>query len=570
MEPKEVYAARPWLKSYNEWIPADIQLLPEKSMAESFDEAATKWKDKVAIVFYGRKIPYGELKDQVDRLATALNDIGVRKGDTVAFFLLNSPQFVIAFYAALKVGAIVTPISPVYVSPEIRYQLEDSKAKHIVCLDILWDKVEKTGVKFRNVILTNIGEYLPASKRFLGTSIIKGLYRKMELPSTQLYEREGFHQFKDLLAKYPPTPPDVAFKPVEDIAALLYTGGTTGLPKGAMVTHYNFVSNNEQNKAFFGEVFKDGKEVWMGAGPFYHIGGLCTCVIWAPIRGYTIVIFANPDIDAILDATEIYRATAFYGVPSFWERLKDYDKTMRVDWKRMTIITGGDTLLEDTAEAWKKRTGTILYDSYALSECSPMVAATPYEKPKASSQGVPVPSTVVAIMQPDKDEFIPLGQIGEIVVSGPQVFRGYWNKPDETAEQMVEIDGETWFRTGDLAHMDEDGYLFFYDRKKDIIKYKGYQVYPRVVEEVVKSHPKVKEVGVVGVADPGVGAYIKAYVVLQTEARGKVSESEIIEWCEDKLTHYMIPKILEFRGEIPKTDIGKVSRRELREEDEED
>lgn len=566
MGTKEVYTSKPWLKAYNEWIPADINI-EKKSLAEAFDEAAEKWKGRTAILFYGSKISYRELKEQVDRFANALHELGIRKGDTVAILMLNSPQFIISFYAAMKLGAVVTPISPVYVSPEIKYQVENSEAKDIICMDILWDKVERAGVEFRNVILTNISEFLPISKRILGKSLLKAIYRKMEIPTIEIYEREGFYRFTDLIKKCPPLPPDISIDPKEDLAVLLYTGGTTGWPKGAMITHYGLYADTMQSKAFFGPIFEDGKSVFIAYGPMYHVAMLQVAVVGGIIRGYTLVVFANPDLDAILDATEIQKATAFFGVPSLWDGLKDYDKTMRVNWKRLNIlVSGGDALLEDTATGWEKRTGVPLHDLYGLSECSSVTHMTPYNKPKVGSFGVPLPSTIAAILHPENNTFLPVGEIGEVAIKGPQVCKGYWKRPEETAEQWVEIDGEIWFRTGDLAHMDKDGYFFFYDRKKDIIKYKGLQVYARMVEEVIKGHPKIREVGVVGVPDASVGEQVKAYVVPEVESRGKITESEIVEWCEDKLAHYMIPKIIEFRGEIPKTDIGKVSRRELREE----
>jgi len=566
MDAKEKYLSRPWVKSYNEWIPADMEI-PVKSIGQYFDEAVDAHKDKPSLIFYGRKISLHELKGLVDRFARGLQELGVKKGDTIALMLLNSPQFIIAFYAAMKLGAIITPISPVYVTPEIKYQCEDSKAKHIVCMDILWEKVEATGIKFDNVILTNIGEFLPATKRLLGSSILKSVYKKMEVPSTQIYQKEGYHQFADILKKYQPDAPVVTIDPKEDIATLLYTGGTTGWPKGAMLTHYSLLADIEMVKAFFGPTFKDGQEILIAFGPFYHIAGLSTVVVSAVLRGFTSVIFTTLDLDAVLDAVESYKATWFFGVPSFWDNLKDYDKTMRVNWKRLSVlVTGADALLEDTAKAWERRTGTHLHDSYGLSECSSMTHSNPINKTRLGSFGVPISCTQCAIIRPDSEEFVPVGEVGEVIVKGPQLFKGYWNKPDATAEQLIQIDGETWFRTGDLAHMDEEGYFFFYDRKKDIIKYKGYQVYARMVEEIIKGHPKVREVGVIGVPDASVGEQVKAYVVLESEARGKLTESEITDFCKDKLAHYMIPKIIEFRGEIPKTDIGKVSRRELREE----
>lgn len=569
MEPKEKYLSRPWLKAYDEGVPADITV-PVKSLGQYFNEAVDKWKDKTAVIFYGKKISWGEFRNHVDRFANALYSLGVKKGDTIAILLLNSPQFYIAFYAAMKVGAIITPISPVYVTPEIKYQLEDSRAKHIICMDILWGKVAATGVKFDNVILTNIGEFLPAATRLMGSSILKGIYQKMAVPPAQLFKEAGIHQFQALLKKYPAEEPAVAIDPREDVVGLLYTGGTTGWPKGAMLTHYSLIADLEQQKAFFEPRIKEGEETVVVFGPFYHIAGLSFALLSAFLGGYTAIVFTNFDLNAILEAVEIHQATIFFGVPSFWDALKDYEKTSRVNWKRIKMLmSGADALLEKTAKGWERRTGTQLRDSYGMTEVSSMSHTQPFGGIKYGSFGIPIPSTWAAIVKPDADEFVPVGEVGELIIKGPQLFKGYWNKPEATAEQLVNIDGETWFRTGDLVHMDEDGYFYFYDRKKDIIKYKGYQVYARMVEEVVKSHPMVREVGVVGLKDESVGEVVKAYVVCEADARGKLTESDIATWCKDKLAYYMIPKVVEFRGEIPKTDIGKVSRRELREEEEE-
>jgi len=566
MEARVQYEQKPWLKYYPEGIPAEIDI-PEKSLPQVFDEAVEKWRDKTAVIFYGRKITYSELRDHVDRFAAALFDLGVKKGDKVALYLLNCPQFIIAYFAALKVGATLTPISPVYVSREVKHQIEDSEAKVIVCQDLLYDCVEKAGVGLRTVILTGIGEYLPALKKFMAKTVVRSVYKKMEVPSTKIFEREGFYQFQSLIKKYPPDPPKIQIDPREDLAVLPYTGGTTGLPKGAMLTHYNLVANEAQGQAFWSRVLEEGKEVVIAYLPFYHIYGQVVVMLGGLVRGYTLVLFTTPDVDDILGAIESHRATAFYSVPTLYDVLKDHDKTGRVNWKRFKIlVSGADALLEDTAKGFERRTGVEINEGYGLTETSPITHSNPKGRRKIGSFGVPVPSTMAAIVHPEKEEFLPLGEIGEIVIQGPQVMKGYWKNPEETSEKLVDIEGEKWFRTGDLGSMDEEGYFHFYDRKRDLIKYKGYSVFAREIEEVLTSHPKIKEAGVIGVRDPRVGENIKAAIVLEAEARGKLSEEEIISYCKERLAHYKVPRIVEFRGEIPKTDVGKVSRRELREE----
>jgi long-chain acyl-CoA synthetase len=564
---KAKYESRPWLKFYLKEVPPDVEI-PQKSAVETFDEATDKWKDRTAIIFYGKKISYHELRDHVDRFATALHDLGIKKGDRVALLLLNSPQFVIAYFGALKVGATLTAISPVYVSPEIKHQLEDSGARIIVCQDILYDNFERTGVKLDKVILTSISEYLPGMKKFLGSSILRAVYQKMAVPPAELFEREGFYQFQDLIKNYPPNPPKVEFNIKEDLVTLQYTGGTTGLPKGAMITHYNLTSARYLTEKFWGDVVQEGKEIVLAYLPFYHIYGQAVVMLGSLSQGYTLVIFTTPDLDDILNSIESYKATIFYSVPSLYEYLRDYHRTDRVNWKRIKVlVSGADALLEDTATGWEKRTGAKIHEGWGMTETTSIGMVSPYGRPKYGSFGVPISNTTGAILDPESKKFLPVGEIGELAIKGPEVVQGYWNNPDETKKMFVEIDGDRWVRTGDLARMDEEGYFYFYDRKRDMIKYKGLAVFAREVEEVLAAHPQVKEAGVIGVPDPEVGEKVKAIVVLETEARGKVSEEEIVKYCAGKIAHYKCPKIVEFRGEVPKTDVGKVSRRELREED---
>lgn len=567
MDPKKVYLSKPWLKYYPKDVPHTVEI-PEMSVPELFDRAAAKYAKKTAVVFYGKKITYSELKEQIDRFAAALADLGVKKGSTVALFLLNCPQYIIAYFATLRLGAKVTPISPVYTSLEVKHQLEDSEAEIIICQDILYDNVEKTGLQLKHVIITSIAEYLPGLKKMLGKSALGKIYSEMHVPTPEYIKKAGLIQFQDLLKKYPPKPPQVKIEPQKDIAALPYTGGTTGLPKAAMLTHYNMVALVHQVVAFW-PIFEEGKEVAIAALPFFHIYGQVVIMLNGLVQGNTLVLFTTPDIDDILDAMERYGASGFYGVPTLFEYLKEYEKTDRVNWKRLKLIAcGADTLHESTVCAWENRTKTKILEGYGMTETTAVSHSTPYNRPKTGSFGVPIPNVDAAIIDPDGTKFIPVGEVGELILSGPNIMLGYWKRPKETEEALIELEGKRWLRTGDLVRMDEEGYFHFFDRKRDLIKYKGYSVFARHVEEVLYSHPQIKAAGVVGVPDPKVGQLIKAYVVLESEARGKVSEEDIIEFCKSKLAHYKVPKIIEFRGELPKTDVGKVSRRELREEGE--
>ena len=568
MDAKALYMDKPWLKYYPEGVPGEVDI-PEISVPEIFDRTADKYGSKTALIFYGNKISYKKLKELIDRFATALDDLGVIKGQTVALFLLNCPQYVIAYFAALKVGAKVTPISPVYTSKEVKHQLEDSEAETIICQDILYDNVEKTGIALKNVILTNIAEYLPALKKLLGKSALGKVYREMHVPTPSFIEEAGLHQFQTLIKKYPPEPPQIEIQPREDIAALPYTGGTTGLPKAAILTHYNIVSLQTQTVSFW-PIFEEGKEVAIAFLPFFHIYGQVVVMLNGLAQGSTLVLFTTPDIDDILSAMERYQASAFYGVPTLFEYLKEYEKTDRVNWKRLKMIAcGADTLHESTIKDWERRTESKILEGYGMTETTAVSHGSPFDRPKTGSFGVPIPGVTAAVVDVDGTEFKGIDEVGELILHGPNMMQGYWKRPEETEETIIEIDGKKWLRTGDLVRMDEEGYFHFFDRKRDLIKYKGYSVFARHVEEVLFKHPQIKAAGVVGVPDPKVGQLIKAYVVLQSEARGKISEEEITEFCRENLAHYKIPKIIEFRGELPKTDVGKVSRRELREEAEE-
>ncbi|MBW2090970.1 MAG: long-chain fatty acid--CoA ligase [Deltaproteobacteria bacterium] len=568
MEAKEIYLAKPWLKFYPEGVPEEIEV-PEMSVPEVFEQMADKYAGKTALIFYGKKISYRDLRELIDRFAAALADLGVSKGDTVALYLLNCPQYIIAYFGALKVGAKVTPISPVYTSQEVRHQLEDSEAKTIICEDILYDNVEKSGVALDNVILSHIADFLPSLKKMFGKNVMGRVYREMEVPTDEMIKQAGLLRFQDLIKKYSPNPPEVKIDPKNDIAALPYTGGTTGLPKAAVLTHYNMVALRFQTVSFW-PFFEEGKETVIAFLPFFHIYGQVVLMLAGLTQGYTIVLFTTPDLDEILSAVERHQASAFYGVPTLYEALKEYDKTSRVNWKRFKmIVCGADTLHESTVQDWERRTGTKILEGYGMTETTAVSHGNPFDRPKTGSFGVPIPSMKAAIVEVDGNDFVPVGEVGELILSGPNIMQGYWKRPQETEEAIIELEGDKWLRTGDLVRMDEEGYFHFFDRKRDLIKHKGYSVFARHVEEVLYMHPQIKAAGVVGVPDPKVGQIIKAYVVLQSEARGKISEEEIIDFCRKNLAHYKIPQIIEFRGELPKTDVGKVSRRELREEAEE-
>ena len=559
------YLAKPWLKFYQKGVPDSVEI-PLKSVPQAFDEATERAPERTAVVFYGREISYRELRDATDRLACALAALGIKKGDRIALYVLNSPQFIIGYFAALKCGATVTPISPVYTSHEVRYQIEDSGARAIVCQDILYDKVAKSGAALDFTVLTNVGEYLPALKRLLGKGPLAKLFAQVNLGTPQIAPAANVHWLQDLLKRYPPTPPKVEIDPRLDVAALPYTGGTTGHPKGVMLSHYNLIAAQTGAQAAF-PGFELGKEVVLAFLPFFHIYGQVVIMLNGLTQGNLLVLFTSPDTEAILSAMERYKATVFYGVPTLYEYLKDHKDTDKVNWKRLKLVlSGADTLHESTMKDWSRRTGSTIIEGYGLSETCATSHVNPLDRPKTGSFGCPVPNMLASVINPETMEFVAQGETGELVLSGPNVMLGYWKRPEDTAHSFFERDGRRWMRTGDIVRMDDEGYFHFYDRSKDLIKFKGYSIFAKDVEDVLYAHPQVKAAGVIGVPEPAVGQLIKAIVVLQGDARGKVSEEEIKSYCREQLAEYKVPHIVEFRGELPKTDVGKVSRRELRDE----
>jgi long-chain acyl-CoA synthetase len=566
MSALESYLARPWVKSYDPGVPADLPV-PDLTVPAIFDEATDRFRDRTALVFSGRKISFGELRDGVDRLATAFHALGLRKGDRVALYLLNSPQFVLSYFAALKAGGVVTAISPVYTSHEIRFQLQDSGARILVCQDLLHDKVERSGVRVEHLVLTSVGEYLPALKQAVGRSFLGKVFRSLAVPAGPAAAVPGALAFQDLLARHEPRPPAVAIDPAADLAALPYTGGTTGNPKGVMLTHRNLVATRSFATSVMG--LAEGKETLLAFLPYFHIYGQVVVMLSAITAGHTQVLFTTPDLDAILAAMEDWQATVFWGVPTLYETLREHEGAGRVNWRRLKLIgCGADTLHASTVKAWEARTGTRIREGYGLTESTAASHLNPARDPRPGSFGLPFPGLDAAVVDPDGREALPVGEVGELVISGPNVMRGYWNREGETEEVFLREGGRTWLRTGDLVRMDADGFFHYVDRRKDLIKVRGYSVFAKDVEEVLYAHPHVKAAGVIGVPDAAAGAIIKAVVVLQPEARGRVSEEEIRAFCGERLAHYKVPKVVEFRGELPKTDVGKVSRRELRDEHE--
>ncbi|MCE4603508.1 MAG: long-chain fatty acid--CoA ligase [Aeropyrum sp.] len=556
--PSEIYLSKPWLKNYDEGVPHDIEI-PNKPLYWILEESASKFPNRSALVFYGREVSYMELLDKARRFATYLKSIGVDKGDVVGIFLPNSPQFAIAFYGALMVGATVSPMNVLYSPREIHHQLSDNKAKVLVAIDLFKDKIV-AGLpdSVEKVLWTGIQDFLPPLKSFLYK-----IFKKPPKPPSG-----GVHgRFMDAL-KSEPISQGVEVDIENDIAALMYTGGTTGTPKGAMLTHKNLLANVLQIDAWFKRGVK-GKDVFIGVLPWFHIYGLTAVLNSGVHKAATIIVYARPDIDEIMKDIQKYKATVFHGVPTLYRMIINHPKVSKFDLTSLEVcISGAEPLPKAVAERFMELTGAKLREGYGLTETSPVTHVNPIEgEARYGSIGVPVPSTLAAIADPEEDRILPQGEVGELIVSGPQVMRGYYNRPEENEKVFMECCGMRWLRTGDMAKMDEDGYFYIVDRKKDIIKYKGYSVFPREIEEVLYRHKCVREAAVIGVPHPEYNEYPKAFISLREECKGKITPEELIEFARENLAPYKVPKEVEIRDDLPKSGVGKILRRVLREEE---
>lgn len=554
--------SKPWLKFYEEAVPKEIDI-PEIPLYKFLDDAYKIGADHPAMIFMGRKITYREFYEDSERFGRALVDkFNIKKGDKVAIYLPNTPQFAIAFYGAIKVGAIVTPMNPLYTAREVARQLKDSGAKVLVALDLFTENVEKAleEVDINAVIYTGIEDYMPSLKGW----IYKTFMKKVKVPIDNVKR----FRFKDVIRDVPPEAPRPDVNPKEDVIALMYTGGTTGVPKGAELTHYNLVSNVLQIDAW---LFRGRKKVdkYVGVLPWFHIYGMTTVLHSAIYSVATIIIFPRFDIKELLEGIKKYRLNVFHGVPTIYSLLINYPEIKKYDLSSIeACVSGAGPLPVSVAKKFEEITGGRIREGYGLTETSPVTHVNPiYGKYKFGSIGLPIPNTLAAIADLEEDRFLKPGETGELVISGPQVMKGYYNRPEENKKVFFEKYGFRWLRTGDIAYMDEEGYFYIVDRKKDLIKYKGYSVYPREIEEVLYQHEAVAEAAVIGVPDEKVGERIKAFVVLKNEYRGKVSQDDILSFLKDNLAPYKLPKEIEFRDTLPKSAAGKILRRVLREEE---
>jgi len=544
------------LKFWPEGVPQTIRY-PEISLPQMLRNAAQKFPENSATVFYGARISYKELDSLTDSFATALQGLGVKKGDRVAIFLPNCPQFVIGYYGALKAGAIVVACSPLYKERELEYQLNDSGAETILTLDLLYPVVRsvKERTRLRNVISTSLLDYFPPVLGVLAR--LTGKLKRVPCPDTL--------NLKELISRHPASLSQVSIDPKKDIALLQYTGGTTGIPKGAMITHFNMVVNAVQIAYWLPAL--EGKDVHLSVLPFFHIYGMSVAMNSPIYMGTTMVLIPRFEAKTVLEAIGKYHVTVFCGVPTMYIALLNYPDLIKYDLSSIrSCFSGAAPLPVEVQKRFEEVTGGRLVEGYGLTETSPVTHINPLdkkEKNRPGSIGIPIQDTESKIVDLETGAMdLPPEQIGELVIRGPQVMMGYWNKREETERALR--DG--WFYTGDISRMDRDGYFYIVDRKKDMINVSGLKVWPREVEEVLYEHPAVKEAGVIGIPDPYRGETVKAFVSLKDEYEGKVTQEEVVEFCKERIASYKAPQYVEFRKEMPKTAVGKILRRVLKDE----
>ncbi|GAE26149.1 long-chain-fatty-acid-CoA ligase [Halalkalibacter wakoensis JCM 9140] len=550
-----------WLESYPEEVPHSIEY-DERCLHDYLQLSAGKYPNQDALHFLGKDMTYKELYEQSKMFANQLLSLGVKKGDRVAIMLANCPQGVISYYGALMVGAVVVQTNPLYVERELEHQLIDSGAKVIICLDLVFPRVQKvrSNTSLEYVIVTGIKDYLPFPKNLLYPFVQK---KNTGIKVDVVYDKNTL-SFKPFLKAGSLQDLNVSLDPVEDIALLQYTGGTTGPAKGVMLTHQNLVVNTIQCIHWTYKTVP-GKERGLAVLPFFHVYGMTVSMNFGIMNGFTTVILPKFDPKMVLKTIEKQKITLFPGAPTMYVALVN-DPTI-TDYDLSSIkacLSGAAPLPLEVQQKFEKLTGGKLVEGYGLTETSPVAAANPiWGKRKTGSIGVPWPDTEVQVISAETGEPAEVGEVGEIAIRGPQVMKGYWNRPEETARVFK----EDWFLSGDMGYMDEEGYFYIVDRKKDMIIASGFNIYPREIEEVLYEHEAIQEAVVIGVPDEYRGETVKAFIVLKEGS--SLNEEALEEYCRKHLAAYKVPKYYEFREELPKTLVGKILRRVLVEEEKE-
>ncbi|MEJ5357497.1 MAG: long-chain fatty acid--CoA ligase [Desulfobacterales bacterium] len=561
-----------------EGVPREIQGY-EKPLFSVLDETARAFPDRVYTVFSDAGRTYAQVKETADRIARFLADRGIRKGDRVAIFLPNLPHYPPIYFGILKAGAVAVTCNPLYKAQELQHQLKDCGAKAVFCMDhpvfypTTVKAIEETAVE--TVVICGVKSYLPKLKAFLG-----GLLGK--IPHAPSYER-GHLFFDDIVARSRPEPPAVEIDPREDLALILYTGGTTGVPKGACLTHANFYYDLAAITAWIRLVHEPGAKpepqrmafhTYLGVLPWYHSFGM-TCAMLSACASASRLICVpdpragNPPFTEVLKIVQKQRPTVMPAVPTIFMAFTNHPHLDRYDLSSLLgCFSGGAPLPPEVCRRFEEKTGAVIFEGYGLSETAPVVTVNPTNtrQRRIGTIGFPIPGTDVKIVDLVTGlEELPRGEDGELAVCGPQVMKGYWNKPEEDERVFRAIDGKRYFLTGDIGHIDPDGYIHITDRKKDLILVGGFNVYPREVEDVLFQHPKVAIAAVIGVPDEKSGEAVKAFI--QLKPGETATEEEILAFCREKMAGYKRPKFIEFRDSLPMSNVGKVLRRLLRQEE---
>lgn len=558
MDTESVYEKKPWLKHYQPGVPPTIAY-EETCLPEFLERMAQRFPDKMALNFQGYEVTFAQLNTMVNRFAACLQKFGIQKGDAVAILLPNVIPCVAAYYAAMRIGAITVMNNPLYSDRELDHQFNDSGAKVLVTLDLLANRMIdlRPKTKIKQIVYTSIGDYLPFLKNLLFplVGVKKGLAAKVK-PAQEVY------RWKPLVAAASSQPTKAQLS-MNDIAMYQYTGGTTGVGKGVILTHGNLSKQTQQVAAWTPGFGHD--HVMLGALPFFHVFGLTTAMNSALSQGWGIVLVPKPQPPQLIEAISKYKPTFAALVPTMYIGMLQHPDIDKVDLTSIeACISGSAPIPVEIIKEFEERTGAFILEGYGLTEASPVTHVNPYskEKRKIGSIGIPVSDTLCRIVDIIDDTIdMPLGEPGELLIKGPQVMQGYWQKSEATAETLA----HGWLHTGDIATMDEDGFFYIVDRKKDMIISGGYNIYPRDIEEVFYMNPKVVEATAIGIPHPTRGEAVKVFVVLKPGQTA--TQEEMIAFCSDKLAKYKWPTEIEFRTELPKTNVGKILKKALREEE---
>lgn len=549
-------ASGPWVAHYETGVPASVEI-PDRRLNELIGESAARWAGRDALIFHGARWTYRELWDQAGRFAGHLHRAGFRPGDRLALYLPNCPAYPIAYFGALRLGLTVVQVSPLYLGQDLTRLLQDSAPKGIVCLEIHYPNLARVRAEapVPHVIVARLRSFYPAHLR----PFVNLILRRRGL-STSFPKDAGVIPWRDALAAPADFPEMVGGDPSHDVAVLQYTGGTTGRPKAAMLSHRNLVANALQCRAWFR--VEPGSGILLASIPFFHIYGMTVALNYPLLEGRTLLLELRPDPTEILRLVDRYRVTEFPGVPALYQAINHHPKAGRYDLRSIRVcLSGSAPLPVEVAKRFEEITGGHLIEGYGLTEASPVTHANPIRGDRRfGSIGLAFPGTDQRIIDLETGtRAVAVGEVGELCVRGPQVMLGYYRQPEETA--LVLQDG--WLRTGDVARVDADGYTYIIDRRKDMIDVGGFKVYPREVEEVLFQHPAVADAAVVGIPDEALGEVVRAFVVRKPGAN--VTGEELIAFVRERIAHYKAPRDVEFRTELPRSGVQKVLRRELRE-----